>query len=123
MRQGADRYAAPWFADYSLVISVSKQVLSLLDHDIGATHMSATLDGPLGDIPVTAMAALLLAVDTALRAEGVDPEVIGRVRMRLIWGHPDGADATLRVTPEALREAQERWQIPGDMSGRMSARD
>lgn len=61
--------------------------------------------GPMADAPIRALAAMLTAVEEALQAENVDNEVIKRVRNRIVWGHPDGADATLRVTPEDIRRA------------------
>jgi len=85
--------------------------------------MSDTLSGPLGEIPVKAMAAMLTAVDTALQAEGISEEVIGRVRNRLVWGDPDGADAVIRMSPEDLRSAQTRFRISADASARLSSRD
>lgn len=56
--------------------------------------------GEVATMPIATMAALLTAVDTALQAEGIDETVITRVRNRLVWGHPDGSDAVVRLTPD-----------------------
>lgn len=71
--------------------------------------------GPLATTPVKVMAAMLTAVDEALQAEGVGIVTIERVRNRLVWGHPDGSDAVVRLTPEdqeRIREQVAEWQKP-----------
>lgn len=84
--------------------------------------MSASSSGPLGSLPVATMGALLEAVDKAMRAEGVDDAARRRVRNRLVWGHPDGADAIIFTTPEEIEQARQRLQVPpGDATGRWRA--
>lgn len=58
--------------------------------------------GELGDVPIPALARILDAVATSLTAEGVSDTVVARVRNRLIWGNPDGANAVIRLDPDDL---------------------
>ena len=58
--------------------------------------------GDVAALPVAEMARILTAVDNAMQAEHISDATITRVRNRLVWGHPDGSDAVVRLTPTDL---------------------
>ena len=73
--------------------------------------MAAQQFGGVAAFPVAEMAKILTAVDNAMQAEHISDDVIARVRNRLVWGHPDGSDAVVRLT------AGEYEQLRKDLGG------
>lgn len=62
-----------------------------------------TDDPDLSNVPVRTVALVLTRVDLALQDEGLDDALIARVRNRLLYGHPDGAAAVVRLDPHTGR--------------------
>lgn len=61
--------------------------------------------GVLSVQPVQVMTEILVAVERALKDEGVSETTIRRVRNRLVWGNPDGANAVIRVNRDDIERA------------------
>jgi hypothetical protein len=62
-----------------------------------------TGDPDLSNVPVRTTALVLHLVEMALHDEGLSQDVITSVRNRLLYGHPDGAAAVVRLDPDTGR--------------------
>lgn len=62
-----------------------------------------TGDPDLSNVPVRTTALVLHLVEMALHDEGLPAHVIKNVRNRLLYGHPEGADAVVRFDPTTQR--------------------
>lgn len=57
----------------------------------------------ISELPVHDLALVLTHVENALRDEGLPTQFVDRVRNRLLYGHPDGASAVVRLDPDTQR--------------------
>jgi hypothetical protein len=62
-----------------------------------------TDDPDLSNVPVRTVALVLHLVEMAMHDEGLSKDVITSVRNWLLYGHPDGAAAVVRLDPATGR--------------------
>lgn len=65
-------------------------------------HLSEDCED-ISELPVHDLAMVLNHVELALRDEGMPTPFVDRVRNRLLYGHPDGANAVVRLDPDTQR--------------------